>query len=79
MKMLCDGGAYGLSTEGVMRKAAILAAGPYVIPNVKVDTIGVYTNNTPSGASVRLALCRPPSRPNPISTFAPSGWDSIRS
>jgi len=33
-----------------MRKAAILAAGPYVIPNVKVDTYGVYTNNTPSGA-----------------------------
>jgi CO/xanthine dehydrogenase Mo-binding subunit/aerobic-type carbon monoxide dehydrogenase small subunit (CoxS/CutS family) len=50
MKMICDGGAYGLSTEGVMRKAAILAAGPYVIPNVKVDTIGIYTNNTPSGA-----------------------------
>jgi CO/xanthine dehydrogenase Mo-binding subunit/aerobic-type carbon monoxide dehydrogenase small subunit (CoxS/CutS family) len=50
MKMICDGGAYGLSTEGVMRKAAILAAGPYVIPNVKVDTHGIYTNNTPSGA-----------------------------
>ena len=50
MKMVCDGGAYGLSTEGVMRKAAILAAGPYVIPNVKVDTLGIYTNNTPSGA-----------------------------
>jgi nicotinate dehydrogenase large molybdopterin subunit len=50
MKMICDGGAYGLSTEGVMRKAAILAAGPYVIPNVRVDTYGVYTNNTPSGA-----------------------------
>src|SRR5262245_9527624 len=33
-----------------MRKAAILAAGPYAIPNVKVDTYGVYTNNTPSGA-----------------------------
>jgi CO/xanthine dehydrogenase Mo-binding subunit len=33
-----------------MRKAAILAAGPYAIPNVKVDTWGVYTNNTPSGA-----------------------------
>ena len=30
--------------------AAILAAGPYVIPNVKVDTYGIYTNNTPSGA-----------------------------
>jgi CO/xanthine dehydrogenase Mo-binding subunit/aerobic-type carbon monoxide dehydrogenase small subunit (CoxS/CutS family) len=50
MKMICDGGAYGLSTEGVMRKAAILAAGPYVIPNVRIDTFGIYTNNTPSGA-----------------------------
>jgi CO/xanthine dehydrogenase Mo-binding subunit/aerobic-type carbon monoxide dehydrogenase small subunit (CoxS/CutS family) len=50
MKMICDGGAYGLSTEGVMRKAAILAAGPYVVPNVRVDTYGIYTNNTPSGA-----------------------------
>jgi CO/xanthine dehydrogenase Mo-binding subunit/aerobic-type carbon monoxide dehydrogenase small subunit (CoxS/CutS family) len=50
MKMVCDGGAYALSTEGVMRKAAILAAGPYAIPNVKIDTYGIYTNNTPSGA-----------------------------
>ncbi len=33
-----------------MRKAAILAAGPYAIPNVRVDTYGIYTNNTPSGA-----------------------------
>jgi CO/xanthine dehydrogenase Mo-binding subunit len=49
-KMICDGGAYGLSTEGVMRKAAILGAGPYNIPNLKMDTYGVYTNNTPSGA-----------------------------
>lgn len=50
MRMVCDGGAYGLSTEGVMRKAAILAAGPYAIPNVQIDTYGIYTNNTPSGA-----------------------------
>ena len=49
-RMLCDGGAYGMSTEGVMRKAAILSCGPYAIPNLRVDTIGVYTNNTPSGA-----------------------------
>lgn len=48
--MVSDGGAYGLSTEGVMRKAAILSCGPYDIANLKVDTIGVYTNNTPSGA-----------------------------
>lgn len=50
LRMVSDGGAYGLSTEGVMRKAAILGAGPYDIPNLRVDTIGVYTNNTPSGA-----------------------------
>jgi CO/xanthine dehydrogenase Mo-binding subunit/aerobic-type carbon monoxide dehydrogenase small subunit (CoxS/CutS family) len=50
LTMICDGGAYGLSTEGVMRKAAILGAGPYAIPNVRVDTLGIYTNNTPSGA-----------------------------
>lgn len=50
LKMICDGGAYGLSTEGVMRKAAILGAGPYNIPNLQVDTYGIYTNNTPSGA-----------------------------
>jgi CO/xanthine dehydrogenase Mo-binding subunit/aerobic-type carbon monoxide dehydrogenase small subunit (CoxS/CutS family) len=49
-RMVSDGGAYGMSTEGVMRKAAILSCGPYDIPNVKIDTVGVYTNNTPSGA-----------------------------
>lgn len=48
--MLSDGGAYGMSTEGVMRKAAILSLGPYAIDNLQVDTRGVYTNNTPSGA-----------------------------
>lgn len=47
---LCDGGAYGMSTEGVMRKMAILGCGPYDIENAKIDTYGVYTNNTPSGA-----------------------------
>src|SRR5262249_14175235 len=31
-------------------KAAILGAGPYNIANLKMDTYGVYTNNTPSGA-----------------------------
>jgi CO/xanthine dehydrogenase Mo-binding subunit len=50
MHVIYDGGAYGMSTEGVVRKGAILAAGPYDIPNVKIDTYGVYTNNTPSGA-----------------------------
>lgn len=48
--MLSDGGAYGMSSEGVMRKAAILSCGPYEVDNLSVDTRAVYTNNTPSGA-----------------------------
>jgi len=50
MMMVADGGAYAMSTPGVMNKSAILGPGPYAIPNVSVDAIGVYTNNTPSGA-----------------------------
>ena len=50
MVMISDGGAYAMSTPGVMNKSAILGPGPYAIPNVWVDAIGIYTNNTPSGA-----------------------------
>ncbi|MFX5252873.1 molybdopterin cofactor-binding domain-containing protein, partial [Acinetobacter baumannii] len=50
IRIVYDGGAYGLSTEGVIRKGAILGGGPYAIPNIQIDTYGVYTNNTPSGA-----------------------------
>jgi nicotinate dehydrogenase large molybdopterin subunit len=50
IKVVYDGGAYGMSTEGVVRKGAILAAGPYDIAHLKIDAFGIYTNNTPSGA-----------------------------
>ena len=50
MVMVSDGGAYAMSTPGVMNKSAILGPGPYQLDNVWVDAIGVYTNNTPSGA-----------------------------
>jgi CO/xanthine dehydrogenase Mo-binding subunit len=50
MQMIADGGAYAMSSPGVMNKSAILGPGPYAIPNVWVDAIAVYTNNTPSGA-----------------------------
>jgi CO/xanthine dehydrogenase Mo-binding subunit len=50
IRIVYDGGAYGMSTEGVIRKGAILAGGPYNVPNIRIDTYGVYTNNTPSGA-----------------------------
>lgn len=50
MVMISDGGAYAMSTPGVMNKSAILGPGPYQLENVWVDAIGIYTNNTPSGA-----------------------------
>jgi xanthine dehydrogenase D subunit len=45
-----DGGAYTSSTPAVVGNAGTMGVGPYVIPNVAVDTYGVYTNNPPCGA-----------------------------
>jgi CO/xanthine dehydrogenase Mo-binding subunit len=45
-----DGGAYAYTTSKVMGNANLLATGAYCIPNVHLDTYGVFTNNIPSGA-----------------------------
>ncbi|NDJ77658.1 MAG: xanthine dehydrogenase family protein [Chloroflexi bacterium] len=45
-----DAGAYAYTTPKVMGNAHLMVCGPYEIPNAKVDTYGVYTNNVPSGA-----------------------------
>jgi xanthine dehydrogenase D subunit len=45
-----DGGAYASSTPAVVGNAGTMGLGPYVVPNVKVDAYGVYTNNPPCGA-----------------------------
>ena len=45
-----DTGAYASWGENVMRKAGVHATGPYYIPNVKVDSYAVYTNNPFAGA-----------------------------
>ncbi len=45
-----DGGAYASSTPAVVGNAGTMGIGPYVVPNVRVDTYGVYTNNPPCGA-----------------------------
>jgi aldehyde oxidoreductase len=62
-----------------MRKAAILGAGPYDIPNVKIDTYGIYTNNTPSGAFRTFGAMQSQFATESISTSAPRSWASIRS
>ncbi|MDF2547382.1 MAG: molybdopterin-dependent oxidoreductase [Anaerosolibacter sp.] len=45
-----DTGAYASWAINVMRKAGVHAPGPYEIPNVKVDSYAVYTNNPFCGA-----------------------------
>jgi CO/xanthine dehydrogenase Mo-binding subunit len=45
-----DGGAYAYTTSKVMGNANLLATGAYCIPNIHLDTYGVFTNNIPSGA-----------------------------
>ncbi len=48
--LLFDGGAYASTTSAVVGNGGTLAFGPYSIPNVHVDSYGVYTNNPPCGA-----------------------------
>ena len=50
VRLLLDGGAYASSSPAVLANAATFAAGPYEIPNVRVEATVVYTNNPPSGA-----------------------------
>ncbi|MFH1573311.1 MAG: xanthine dehydrogenase family protein molybdopterin-binding subunit [Acidobacteriota bacterium] len=48
--VVADGGAYCYTTNKVLGNATVTCAGAYVIPNIKVDVDGVYTNNPPGGA-----------------------------
>jgi CO/xanthine dehydrogenase Mo-binding subunit len=45
-----DTGAYASWGMNVLRKSAVHATGPYVIPNVDIEAMAVYTNNPYSGA-----------------------------
>lgn len=45
-----DSGAYASWAINVLRKAGVHITGPYTIPNVKVDSYAVYTNNPFTGA-----------------------------
>jgi len=49
-KIYSDTGAYASLGEPVALRHTAFAMGPYVVPNVKVQTFSVYTNNTPAGA-----------------------------
>ncbi|MCW5882686.1 MAG: molybdopterin-dependent oxidoreductase, partial [Anaerolineae bacterium] len=45
-----DGGAYASLSNHVMLRTTTHAAGPYAVPNARVNTYAMYTNNVPSGA-----------------------------
>ena len=48
--IVADTGAYASLGGPVLERACTHAAGPYVIPNLNIKGIAVYTNNPPSGA-----------------------------
>ena len=48
--VLLDGGAYASESPFVTMKALIHAAGPYRVPNVRLESTSVYTNKTYCGA-----------------------------
>ena len=50
VRLLLDGGAYASSSPAVLANASTFAAGPYEVPNVRVEGTVVYTNNPPCGA-----------------------------
>ncbi len=50
VEVISDCGAYAYTSSKVLGNATLMCTGPYEIPNVKVDTYTVYTNNIPNGA-----------------------------
>ncbi|WP_030422900.1 xanthine dehydrogenase subunit D [Streptomyces sp. SCSIO 75703] len=49
-RIVLDGGAYASASPAVVGNAASLSAGPYVIDDVDIEALALYTNNPPCGA-----------------------------
>ncbi|MBK0870734.1 xanthine dehydrogenase subunit D [Saccharopolyspora sp. HNM0986] len=54
-----DGGAYASKTPVVVGNASTLGVGPYRVPNVDIESWGLYTNNPPCGAMRGLGAVQP--------------------
>ncbi|HBT46292.1 MAG TPA: xanthine dehydrogenase [Peptococcaceae bacterium] len=59
-EVYADTGAYVSLGVYVVKKAGLHLSGPYYIPNIKVDTYTVYTNNPPSGAMRGFGVVQAP-------------------
>ncbi|MEZ7007705.1 xanthine dehydrogenase subunit D [Streptomyces sp. AD55] len=49
-RIVLDGGAYASASPAVVGNAASLSAGPYVVDDVDIEALALYTNNPPCGA-----------------------------
>src|SRR3712207_5342938 len=49
-RLVFDGGAYASSSIAVCTNAATFACGPYDVPNARIESHMLYTNNPPCGA-----------------------------
>ncbi|MFJ4691359.1 xanthine dehydrogenase family protein molybdopterin-binding subunit [Streptomyces sp. NPDC088766] len=49
-RIVLDGGAYASASPAVVGNAASLGIGPYVVDDVDVEAVALYTNNPPCGA-----------------------------
>jgi CO/xanthine dehydrogenase Mo-binding subunit len=49
-RLLVDGGAYTSTSPAVIGNATTFAAGPYEVPNARLEGTAVFTNNPPCGA-----------------------------
>ena len=50
VEVISDAGAYAYTSTKVQGNCTLCCTGPYDIPNVKVDTYSIFTNNIPGGA-----------------------------
>ncbi len=58
-RIVGDAGAYASWSPNILRKAAVHASGPYVIPNLRVDAYAVLTNNPWTGAMRGFGAAQP--------------------
>ncbi|GGQ76662.1 xanthine dehydrogenase family protein molybdopterin-binding subunit [Streptomyces pilosus] len=49
-RIVLDGGAYASASPAVVGNAASLGIGPYVVDDVDIEAVALYTNNPPCGA-----------------------------
>ncbi|MEC4019918.1 xanthine dehydrogenase subunit D [Streptomyces sp. H27-D2] len=49
-RIVLDGGAYASASPAVVGNASSLSVGPYVVENVDIEAVALYSNNPPCGA-----------------------------